>query len=40
VQRPNDVTTLGRCVQGAEQSKARFGKARQPSTGVKRRVRF
>jgi serine/threonine protein kinase len=40
VQRPNNVTTLGRCVQAAVQSKARFGKARQPSTGVKRRVRF
>ncbi len=40
VQRPQNVTPLGRCVQSAVQSKARFGKARQPSAGVKRHVRF
>jgi serine/threonine protein kinase len=40
VERPHDKTSLGRCVAQAVQAKARFGKARQPTTGVKRRVRF
>jgi len=40
VQRPHNVTYLGRCVAEAVQKKARFAKARQPTTGVKRHVRF
>jgi hypothetical protein len=40
VQRPHDVTPLGRCVAAAVQGRAKFTKARQPTTGVKRRVRF
>ena len=40
VQRPQNVTPLGKCVKKAIESNARFAKSRNPKSGVTRSVKF
>jgi type IV secretory pathway VirB10-like protein len=40
VQRPQNVTPLGRCVKKAIENSARFTKSREPKAGVTRTVKF